>query len=91
MYSTYALNENVIKKEERKLLKEIVPFVQTALIRLYIEEGDEGRDKIYDFFSADIAARKPPTTIACRQYIRDSSSDLDWIKVKAVVNSRIQG
>ena len=51
MYSTYALNENVIKKEERKLLKEIVPFVQTALIRLYIEEGDEGRDKIYDFFN----------------------------------------
>ena len=49
------------------------------------------RNKIYDFFSADIAARKPPTTIACRQYIRDSSSDLDWIKVKAVVNSRIQG
>ena len=49
------------------------------------------RNKIYDFFSADIAARKPPTTIACRQYITNSCSDLDWIKVKAVVNSRIQG
>lgn len=50
MYSNYALNENVIKKD-RKLLKEIVPFVQTALIRLYIDMGDEGRDKIFDFFN----------------------------------------
>ena len=49
------------------------------------------RDKIYEFFGADIAARKPPTTIACRQYVTDTASDLDYIKVKAVVNSRIQG
>ena len=51
MYSTYALNENVIKKEERRLLRDIVPFVQTALIRLYIEDGDAGRSKIHDFFN----------------------------------------
>ena len=55
MYSDYARNINTIKKDERKLLKEIVPFVQTALIRLYIEESDEKeedrRQKIYDFFN----------------------------------------
>ena len=50
MYSDYAMNQNVIKKEPKKL-KEIVPFVQTALIRLYIDDGDDGRDKIYDFFN----------------------------------------
>ena len=50
MYSDYALNQNVIKKDPKKL-KEIVPFVQTALIRLYIDMGDEGREKIYDFFN----------------------------------------
>jgi len=51
MYSNYALNENVIKRDEKRLLKEILPFVQTALIRLYLDEGDEGRDKIYEFFN----------------------------------------
>ena len=52
MYSTYALNENAIKKEEKKMLRDIVPFVQTALIRLYIEdEEEEGRKKIFDFFN----------------------------------------
>ena len=50
MYSNYALNQNVIKKDQRKL-KEIVPFVQTALIWLYIDMDDAGRDKIYDFFN----------------------------------------
>ena len=50
MYSDYALNQNVIKKDPKKL-KEIVPFVQTALIRLYIDMGDDGREKIYDFFN----------------------------------------
>ena len=49
MYSTYSLNSGVIKSspEERKLLKEIVPFVQTALVRLYIEDDEDGRDKIF--------------------------------------------
>jgi len=50
MYSTYALNENVIKKDP-KLLREIIPFVQTALIRLYIDMEDEGREKIFEFFN----------------------------------------
>ena len=47
MYSTYSHNYEVIKKEERKLLKDIVPFVQTALVRLYIEDDEDGRDKIF--------------------------------------------
>ena len=45
MQSEYRLNENVIKTEEAKPLREIVALVQTALIRLYIE--DDVKDEIY--------------------------------------------
>ena len=50
MQSEYRLNENVIKTEEAKPLREIVALVQTALIRLYIEDDVNGRQKIYEFF-----------------------------------------
>lgn len=52
MYSDYNPNPNVIKKEKR-LLKDIVAFVQTALIRLYIDmdERENGRELIYEFFN----------------------------------------
>jgi len=37
MYSDmYTLNENCIKQDEKKLLRDIVPLVQTALIHMYI-------------------------------------------------------
>jgi len=37
--------------EEKRALKEIVPLVQTALIRLYLEDDRGGREKIFEFFN----------------------------------------
>ena len=51
IYSIYTTNQDAIKKDEKRLLKDILPFVQTALIRLYIEDEVDGRQKIYDFFN----------------------------------------
>ena len=51
MYSEYTQNFNAIKKDKPVLLKEIVPFVQTALVRLYVEDEDRGAQKVLDFFS----------------------------------------
>jgi len=50
MYSIYCVQQ-AIKREPAPLLKEIVPFVQTALIRLYIEDDVEGSKKIQEFFN----------------------------------------
>merc|ERR1712110_1322698 len=48
------------------------------------------RNDIYDYFRLAIAAKKPPTAALCRQYIEEHSSELEWTRVKAIVNSRIQ-
>jgi len=51
MYSEYTQNFNAIRKDKQVLLKDIVPFVQTALVRLYIEDEERGSQKILEFFS----------------------------------------
>jgi len=50
MYSEYTQNFNAIRKDKQVLLKDIVPFVQTALVRLYIEDEERGSQKILEFF-----------------------------------------
>ena len=40
---------NQIKKEEPKLLRDILELVQTAIIKLYIEGNKQ--DRIHDFFN----------------------------------------
>ena len=49
MYSMFSDVHNQIKKEEPKLLREILELVQTAIIKLYIEGNRQ--DRIYDFFN----------------------------------------
>ena len=49
------------------------------------------RDEIYQYFRASIAEMKSPSSALCRQYIDEHKSELEWTRVKAIVNSRIQG
>ena len=51
MQSTWTLNPECIKPQEQWKLRDIVPLVQTALIRLYIEDGPEGKANIHEFFN----------------------------------------
>ena len=49
IYSQFSEVHYQIKKEEPKLLREILELVQTAIIKLYIEKNQQ--DRIYDFFN----------------------------------------
>jgi hypothetical protein len=52
-YSNFSPFSNFIKKEQKEngvLLKDVVSFIQTNLIKLYVEKGD--RKAIYTFFSS---------------------------------------
>ena len=49
------------------------------------------RDEIYNYFREPIAELKSPSSAMCRQYVHEHSSELEWTRVKAIVNSRIQG
>jgi hypothetical protein len=49
IHSKYSLVSDVLKTEEKFLLKDILSLVQTALMKMYIEA--DMQDKIHSFFS----------------------------------------
>lgn len=50
-YSKFSPFSNFIKKsKEGALLKDVVAFIQTNIIKLYVEKGD--KKAIYNFFSS---------------------------------------
>lgn len=50
-YSKFSPFQNFIKKtKDGALLKDVVTFIQTNLIKLYVEKGD--KKAIYNFFSS---------------------------------------
>ena len=47
MHSKYAINGKNVLVREDKQLKDIIQFVQTAMVRLYIENNDKAGLKVF--------------------------------------------
>jgi len=57
-------------------------------LRRQLPEGT--RKEILQYFEASISAKKPPNQAECKKYLEEHQSTLEWTRVKAVINSRIQ-